>query len=68
MHLVTDKQGRSQISYTALCNGFVSHKAQIGGRLFFTDHARRNKRKTNASMIFACGSAFYACFIFMPTQ
>ena len=49
--------------YTAPCNGVVSHGAQIGGHRVFTDYARKNKCKTNASMIFGRRTAFYACFI-----
>ena len=39
---------------TAVCNGVVSHGAQIGGLQVFADHTHKNKCKTNASMIFAC--------------
>ena len=55
-------QGRSQPSYDiALCNGVVSRGAQNGGLCIFEDHTRKNKRKTNASMIFVHCAAFYAC-------
>ena len=46
-------QWRSQNLYTAPCNGVVSHGAQIGGLRVFADHTRKNKPKTNASMITA---------------
>ena len=36
---------RSQTSYTAPCNGDVSHGAQIGDLRLFTDHARKNNAK-----------------------
>ena len=42
-----------QTSYTNPCNGIVSRGAQIGGFRVFADHIRKNKRKTNASTIFA---------------
>ena len=41
-----DIENRSQNSYTTPCNGVVSHGA-------LADHTRGNKRKQNASMIFA---------------
>ena len=53
---------RSQTSYTAPCNGVVSHGAQIGDLRVFTDHTRKNKRKTNVSKIFARRAAFYTRF------
>ena len=51
---------RPQTSYTALCNGVVSHGAPTGGIGVFADHTRRNKRKQNASMIFTGCAAFHA--------
>ena len=57
----TDTQGRSQTSYTAPCNGAVSHGAQIGGLWVFDDHTRKHKHKANRSTIFACCAAFYSC-------
>ena len=59
--LTIDIHGRSQTSYTALCNGVVSHGAQIGGPHIFANHTGKNKRKTNAPMIFAHHAAFYVC-------
>ena len=38
----TDVQGRSQTLYTTLCNGLVSHWAQIGG---IADHTHTHKNK-----------------------
>ena len=49
--------------YTAPCNGIVSHGPSIGGILVFADHTRGNKRKQNASTIFARCAAFHT-FIF----
>ena len=59
--LDTDIHPRSQISYTALCNGVISHGAQIGGLRVFADHRCRNKCKTNVPTIFTCRAVFYAC-------
>ena len=43
---VTDLDQRSQTFYTALCNGVVSHGAQIGGiRVFPTTHTEINANK-----------------------
>ena len=42
----------------SLCNGVVSHGAQIGGLRVFADHTRKSKRKTNALTIFARRAAF----------
>ena len=42
------------------CNFVVSHWAQIGGLRVYADQIHKNKRKTNASMIFARRAAFYA--------
>ena len=56
-----DIHGISQTSYTAPCNGVVSHGAQIGGLRVFADHIRKNKRNTNASVIFTRRAVFYAC-------
>ena len=58
---LTDIQGRSQTSYTAPCNGVVSHGAQIGGLRVFADHTHKNKRKANASRTFTSHAVFYAC-------
>ena len=57
----TDLDRRSRTSYTAPCNGVVSHGAPIGGFRVFADHTRGNKHKQNVSMIFAPRAAFYAC-------
>ena len=59
--LITDIERRSQNSYTALCNGVASHGAQMRYILVFADHTCENKRKQNASTIFACHAAFKAC-------
>ena len=56
-----DIHERSQTSYTAKCNGVISHGVQIEGLWVFTDHTCKNKHKTNASTIFARRAAFYAC-------
>ena len=40
--------GRSQTSYTAPCNGVVSHGAQIGDLWVFADHTRK---KTNTKQM-----------------
>ena len=45
----TDIHQRSQTSYTAPCNGVVSHGAQFGGLRVFC----RNKCKSNAFLIYA---------------
>ena len=58
---VVDIHGRSQPSYTAPCNGVVSHGAQIEGLLVSAKHTRKNKRNTDASTIFPHHAAFYAC-------
>ena len=60
-------QGRSQTSYTAPCNGVVSHGAQIGGLRVFANHTHRNKCKTNASTIFAHRAAFYTFYLHAQT-
>ena len=55
-------KGRSQTSYIALCNGVISHWAQIGGLRVFANHTRKHKRKNNITItIFAHRVAFYAC-------
>ena len=56
--LFTDLERRSWNSYTAPCNGVVSHGAQIGGIWVFADHTLGSKHKQNASMIFARVSIF----------
>ena len=38
--MTTDIEQRSRNSYTALCNGIVSHGALIGGIWVFADHTR----------------------------
>ena len=55
----TDTQGRSQMWYTVLCNGVVSHGAQIRGIWVFANHTCKNKRKINASTIFAHCAAMH---------
>ena len=50
--VITDTKGRSQISYTALCNSVVSHGAPIEGIQVLPYHSHRNKCKPNVSMIF----------------
>ena len=60
-HITADIHGRSQVSYTAPCNGVVSHWAQIGSLWVFANHTYKNKRRTNASMILACRAAFCTC-------
>ena len=57
----TDIHQRYQTSYTALCNGVVSHGFQFGGLRGFGYRTHKSKRKTNAFRIFACRAAFYAC-------
>ena len=57
----TDKKRRSQNSYTAPCNGIVSHGTSIGGIKVFADHTSRHKRKQNVSTIFAHCVAFHTC-------
>ena len=52
-------------SQTAPGDGVVSQGLKLGVFEVFADHTRKNKSKTNASTIFACCAAFYACFIFM---
>ena len=43
---ITDVEGRSQTSYTAPCNGVVSHRAPFGVfRSLLTTHAERNSNK-----------------------
>ena len=46
-HNIKNIDRRSQNSYTALCNGFVSHGAQIRGIRIFADavHAETNANK-----------------------
>ena len=62
----TDIEERYQTSYTAPCNGVVSHWAEFGVFGFLpTTHAKANA-KTNAFKIFARRAAFYVCFVFMP--
>ena len=63
MYVVTiDIHRRSHTSYTAPCNGVVSHGAQNwGSSSFFDDHTCNNTCKTNAPTIFAHHAAFYAC-------
>ena len=54
--------GRSQTSYTTLCNGAsLAMGAQIEGIRVFADHTRGNKHKQNASKIFARRATFLAC-------
>ena len=67
---LTDIHQRYQTSYTAPCNGVVTHGAQFSGLQVFANHSRKNKRKTNVFMIFARHSVFCACFIFtlIPQQ
>ena len=43
----TGIQGRSQTLYTALCNGVISHGAQIRGLQVSADHTRKNKCSQN---------------------
>ena len=47
----TDIHQRYQTSYTARCNGVVSHGAQFGSLRVFADHTRKSKRKINALTI-----------------
>ena len=51
---------RYKTSYTAPCNGVVTHGVQFGGLHVFADHTCKNKRKTNAFTIFMCRTAFNA--------
>ena len=54
MCLSTDLDQRYQTSYTAPCNGIISHRATIGGILVLPDYKIcGNKHKQNAPMIFA---------------
>ena len=57
----TDIQGRSQTSYTALCNGVVSHGLKLGVFWFLPSTHARTQYNTNASTIFARHGRFYAC-------
>ena len=57
----TDIEKRFLNSYTSQCNGVVSHVAPVGGIRVFADHTPRNKRKQNASTIFARCAAFHTC-------
>ena len=57
----TDIERRSQNSYTALCNGDVSHGAPIGGIRVFADHTSGNKRKQGEPKIFMLCVAFHTC-------
>ena len=41
----TDIQGRSQTLYTTMCNGVVSHGAQIRGLHLFADNTQKKKKK-----------------------
>ena len=49
---VTDIQGRSQTSCTALCNGVVSHEAQNWESSGFCQPHPQNQMQNNSSMIF----------------
>ena len=51
---------RFRISYTAPCNGVVSHRAPVGSICVSVDHTRRNKHKQNASKILTCSAMFHA--------
>ena len=55
------KPRRSQTSYTAPCNGVISHGTQIGDLWFFADHIRKNKHNTNVPTISSRCAVFYAC-------
>ena len=59
--LITGIQGRSQTSYTTLCDGVVNHGAQIGVFQFFANHIRGHKCKQNTSTIFTCHMALHTC-------
>ena len=58
--VITDKHQRYQTSYTAPCNGVISHGAQFGVLRIFADHTRKSKCKTNALTIFTHRPAFNA--------
>ena len=49
---IVDTRRRSWTSFTAVCNGVISHGAQIGGLRtlgFCRPHTRKNTSKTNAA-------------------
>ena len=57
----TDLDQISQNSYTAPCNGFVSHGAVIWGIWVFANYTCGNTGNQSVSTIIACCAAFYAC-------
>ena len=58
--IYTDIERRFQNSFTALCNGIISHGTPNCWYLLTTC---RNKRKQNMSTIFAHHAAFHACYL-----
>ena len=59
--ITIDIHQRSRTSYTAPCNGVVSHRTQTGGLRVFPDHTRKKTCKMNAPTIFVHHAAFYVC-------
>ena len=54
INVTTYIQGRSKTSYTAPCNGVISHGAQIGCLLVFTNHTRKSWKASTIFMHFTC--------------
>ena len=59
MNVVSSIQRRFQTLYTALCNGVVSHGAQIGGLQVFANHTCKNTKQMRSW--FTRHAAFYMC-------